>query len=101
MKKVLLLILTIILLVGCQKNKEYELIIDPKSCLNCVRLVYLFEDGTRVYSQYADIRYKTDSIEIPMSEALEKKYIKLSDLEDNENFKIYKQKEDRPLGCIN
>ena len=97
MKKFLLLFLAIILLSGCQKNEDYELIIDPKSCLNCVRLVYMFEDGTRVYSQYADIKYKTDSMEIPISEALEKKYIRLSDLENNENFKIYKSNENKPV----
>lgn len=93
MKKILLLILTITLLSGCLKNEEYELVIDPKSCLNCVRLVYIFEDGTRVYSQYSDIKYKTDSMEIPISEALEKEYITLSDLEDNDSFKIYKKNE--------
>ena len=90
MKKILLLLLSLLLLNGCQKNDNYKLMVDSNSMLKCFKLIYTFDDGTRVYSMYEDIKYKTDNMEIPISEAIEKKYIKLSDLENNDNFKIYK-----------
>lgn len=93
MKKILLLFLTIILLSGCHKSEEYELIINPNSSLKCFALVYTSDDGTRVYSLYEDIKYKNGSMEISISDALEKKYIELSDLDNNDNFKIYKPNE--------
>lgn len=51
-----------------KKNEDNKLIIDP--CLNCVHLIYEFDDDTSVYSQYADI--KLNNMKIPISEVLEK-----------------------------
>lgn len=97
MKKILLLFLGIILLSGCQKNEEYELTFDM--AMKCYVKVYEFKDGTTVYSIYDDIKYKTSDEEISIQEALDKKKIKLSDLESNSNFKIYKQNEEKCPSC--
>lgn len=99
MKKILLLILTITLLSGCLKNEEYELTFDM--AMNCYVKVYVFKDGTTVYSAYKDIKYKTDDTEISIQEALDKKKIKLSDLENVEGLKIYKSNESKPISCSN
>ena len=50
MKKIFLCIILIILLTGCQKDEEYELIFDKNSIVNCINFVYEFEDGTRIYT---------------------------------------------------
>ena len=97
MKKILLLFLGIILLSGCQKNEEYELTFDM--AMNCYVKVYEFKDGTTVYSIYGDIKYKTSNEEISIQEALDKKKIDLADLEENNNFKIYKQNEEKCPDC--
>lgn len=99
MKKVLLLFLGIILLSGCQKNEEYELIVDTNWCLNCYKKVYEFKDGTTIYSSCTKITYKTDSIEISIQEALDKKLLTLSDLEKEKGLMIFKSNEDKPLSC--
>lgn len=99
MKKVLLLFLTLILLSGCQKEK-YELITDTSLCYNCYKKVYEFKDGTTVYSSCPKITYKTDDTEISIQEALDKKMLTLSDLENEEGLKIFKSNEDKPLSCI-
>lgn len=96
MKKILLLFLAIILLSGCQKE-DYELTFDM--AMNCYVKVYEFKDGTTVYSIYDDIKYKTSDEEISIQEALNKKKIKLSDLKENSNFKIYKQNEEKCPSC--
>jgi len=96
MKKILLLFLAIILLSGCQ-NEEYELTFDM--AMNCYVKVYEFKDGTTVYSIYDDIKYKTSNEEISIQEALDKKKIDLSDLKENNNFKIYKQNEEKCPSC--
>ena len=101
MKKILLLFLAIILLSGCQKNEQYELVTDTSLCYNCYKKVYEFKDGTTVYSACPKITYKTDSIEISIQEALDKKLLKLSDLEDIKGFKIYKSNENKPVSCSN
>ena len=100
MRKILLLFLAIILVSGCQKNEEYGLITDTSLCYNCYRKVYEFEDGTTVYSSCPKITYKTDEIEISIQDALDKKLITLSDLENEKGLKIFKPNEDKPLTCI-
>jgi len=100
MKKILLLFLGIILLSGCQKE-EYELIFDEKSILNCTALVYEFEDGTRVYTDYMIIKYKKDNVEMTVTEALEKGLLNIKDIKKYKQFKIAKSNEDKPFGCIN
>ena len=99
MKKILLLFLGIILLSGCQKE-EYELFFDEKSILNCTGLVYEFKDGTRVYTDYANVKYKKDNVEMTVTEALEKGLLNINDIKKYEEFKIVKANEDKPLGCI-
>lgn len=99
MKKILLLILTVILLSGCQKNENYELIIDTSLCYNCYKKVYEFKDGTTVYSSCPNITYKTDDTEISIQEALDKKFLTLSDLEEVKGLKIYKSNENKPVSC--
>lgn len=101
MKKFLLLSLTIILLSGCQKNEEYELVTDTSLCYNCYKKVYESKDGTTVYSSCPNITYKNNEIEISIQEALDKNLLKLSDLENVKGLKIYKSNEDKPLSCIN
>ena len=93
MKKILLLFLAIILLSGCQKNEKYELIFEPKSLMNCYNFIYEFSDGTKVYSYYENIKYKTENTEISIKDALKDKKIKLSDLEENGNFRIVRSGE--------
>ena len=58
MKKIFLCIILIILLTGCQKEEEYELIFDKNSIVNCLNFVYESEDGTRIYTDYTNIKYK-------------------------------------------
>ena len=58
MKKIFLCIILIILLTGCQKEEEYELIFDKNSIVNCIFFVYEFENGTRIYTDYTNIKYK-------------------------------------------
>lgn len=99
MKK-LLLILAVILVSGCQ-NKEYELIFDKNSIVNCIGLVYEFEDGTRVYTDYTNIKYKANNIEMTVAEALKKGLLKINDIKKYEEFEIVKPNEDKPFGCIN
>ena len=99
MKKFLLLFLSIILLSGCQKE-EYELVFDEKSILNCTALVYEFKDGTRVYSDYANVKYKKDNVEMTVTEALEKGLLKINDIKKYKEFKIVKSNEDKPLSCF-
>lgn len=100
MKKILLLFLAIILLSGCQKNEQYELVTDTSLCYNCYKKVYEFKDGTTVYSSCPKITYKTDDTEISIQEALDKKLLTLSDLENVKGLNIYKSNEDKPLSCI-
>jgi len=98
MKKFLLLILIIILLGGCQKEK-YELIFDKSSILNCISFVYEFEDGTKIYTDYANIKYKNDSIEMSLIEALDKGLLDINDIKKYEEFKVFKKNESKPLNC--
>lgn len=93
MKKFLLLFLVVFLLSGCSKYKEYELVIDTNECLNCYKKIYEFSDGTEVYSSCPKITYKTKKTEISIKEALDNENIKLSDLENNNNFKIVRSAE--------
>ena len=99
MKKFLLLFLSIILLSGCQKE-EYELVFDEKSILNCTALVYEFKDGTRVYSDYANVKYKKDNVEMTVTEALEKGLLKINDIKKYKEFKIFKSNEDKHWSCF-
>lgn len=101
MKKFLLLFLVVFLLSGCSKYKEYELVIDTNECFNCYKKIHEFSDGTEVYSSCPKITYKTKKTEIPIKEALDKKLITLSDLEKEDDFKIFKPKEDKILSCGN
>lgn len=98
MKKIIVLILGIFLLIGCQKNDNYELIYED--AMNCYVLVYEFKDGTKVYSSYSKITYKTDDMEITIKEALDKKLITLSDIENNDVFNITDKNPNFP-SCMN
>ena len=100
MKKMLLLILVIVLLSGCQKNEEYELIFDKNSIINCIALVYEFEDGTTIYTDYTNIKYRKGNIEMSITEALDKGLIRFNDIKKYEEFKIFKPNEDKPLSCF-
>ncbi len=98
MKKILLFITLITLLSGCQK-KEYELIFDKDSILNCLSFVYEFEDGTRIYTDYTNIKYKKNDIEMSVTEALEKKILNFEDIKNYEEFKISKKNDPNLLEC--
>ena len=64
MKKILIFLLVTILFSGCQKE-EYELIFDKNSIINCIALVYEFEDGATIYTDYTNIKYRKGNIERP------------------------------------
>ncbi len=97
MKKILLCMISILLLVGCQK--EYELIFDENSVVNCLNFVYEFEDGTKIYTDYTNIKYKKNNVEITLIEALEQNLLDFDNIKDYEEFKIVKKDESKPLEC--
>lgn len=99
MKKIFLCIILIMLLTGCQKEEEYELIFDKNSIVNCINFVYEFEDGTRIYTDYTNIKYKKNNIEMSIIDALNKGLLDFDDIKNYEEFKIVKKDESRPLEC--
>ena len=66
--------------IDVKEDEEYELIVDDNFCFNCLMLVYEFSDGRKIYDACTKITYKNNNIEIPLSEAIEKGLITLSDL---------------------
>ena len=42
----------------CQSEEGYELIFDKNSIVNCINFVYEFEDGTRIYTDYTNIKHE-------------------------------------------
>lgn len=56
--------------------------------MNCYNFIYEFNDETKVYSYYEVIKYKTENTELSIKDALKDKKIKLSNLEENSNFRI-------------
>ena len=99
MKKLFLCIILIGVLSGCQKDEEYELIFDKNSIVNCISFVHEFEDGTRIYTDYTNIKYKKNNIEMSLTEALEKELLDLDDIKKYEEFKIVKKDDPKPLEC--
>ena len=97
MKKILLCMISILLLVGCQK--EYELIFDENSVVNCLNFVYEFEDGTKIYTDYTKKKKKKNNVEITLIEALEQNLLDFDNIKDYEEFKIVKKDESKPLEC--
>ena len=101
MKRILLLILAVILISGCQKDNNVELIFDKNSVVNCIFLLYEFEDGTKIYTDYTNIKYKAEKIEIPVIEALENGLLNFDDIKNYKEFKIFSKDDPNPLECIN
>lgn len=86
--------------INVEETDDYQFTVDPKTCLNCYKLVYEFEDGTRVFSS-CNIKYTTGNVEISLYDALNAKLITLSDLEKIEGLKIVKPSEENCFGCCN
>jgi len=84
--------------ISTYKNNGYELIYED--AINCYKLVYEFKNGAKVYSSFAKITYKTNDMEITIKEAIDKKLITLSDLENNDAFKITNKNPNFPA-CSN
>ena len=99
MKRLFLCIILIGLLSGCQKDEEYELIFDKNSIVNCISFVHEFEDGTRIYTDYTNIKYKKNNIEMSIIDALNKGLLDFDDIKDYEEFKIVKKDESKLLEC--
>ena len=99
MKRLFLCIILIGLLSGCQKDEEYELIFDKNSIVNCISFVYEFEDGTKIYTDYTNIKYKKNNIEMSIIDALNKGLLDFDDIKNYEEFKIVKKYESKPLEC--
>ena len=81
----------------CQSEEEYELIFDKNSIVNCLNFVYEFEDGTRIYTDYTNIKYKKNNIEMSIIDALNKGLLDFDDIKNYEEFKIVKKDESKPL----
>jgi len=81
------------------QNEEYELIFDKNSIVNCIGLVYEFEDGTRVYTDYTNIKYKINNIEMPIIEALENGLLNIDDIKNYKEFQIFLKDDSKPLEC--
>ncbi len=98
--KTIVLLLVVFILVGCGREK-YELVFEPNSAMNCYVLVYQFTDGTKVYSSFSNIKYKTKDSETSIQDALINKKISLSDIKDNPNLKIVKAADTFINSCSN
>lgn len=86
MKK-LLLIMSILLLVGCEeRNFEVEL----TDQMNCVVEIYK-KGNTTYHTSYGTITIKFDGKEYSLEEALEKKLVTIED--------VYKKSKDRITEC--
>ena len=81
------------------KEEEYELIFDKNSIVNCINFVYEFEDGTRIYTDYTNIKYKKNNIEMSIIDALNKGLLDFDDIKNYEELKIVKKDESKPLEC--
>lgn len=81
------------------KTDNYELIFDLKTCLNCYKKIYEFEDGTKIYSS-CNVKYKSQNVEISLSDALNSNILTLADLEREQGLIIVKPSDDKPLGCL-
>ena len=42
----------------CQNEEGYELIFDKNSIVNCINFVYEFKYGTRIYTDYTNIKHE-------------------------------------------
>lgn len=80
MKKILLLILTVILISGCnQKTKEFNLILSDYH--GSMSSVHHFGEGKHIYSQYYSIKVKFDNNEIiDLSKAIGDNRITIDDI---------------------
>lgn len=89
-KQVITLILVLLLITGCNKGNYDEQkklnFSDEKSNKNFAE-IYEFEDGSKIYSEFANIRFVVDNDEkISLKKALELKMITIDDIIKKMNY---------------
>ena len=89
-KQVITLILVLLLITGCNKGNYDEQkklnFSDEKSNKNFAE-IYEFEDGGKIYSEFANIRFVVDNDEkISLKKALELKMITIDDIIKKMNY---------------
>lgn len=88
--QVITLILALLLITGCNKGNHDEQkklnFSDEKSNKNFAE-IYEFEDGSKIYSEFANIRFVVDNDEkISLKKALELKMITIDDIIKKMNY---------------
>lgn len=80
------IVLFLLFAIGCSDKKTILLLGNKKSG-NDLLEIYQFEDGTRLYSEYAEINYRKSKKEIiPLKDALKNKVITIDKITDKLSF---------------